>query len=43
MAYDSAFSYSGKYVRQLEMRTDLSISWLLGLVAVGIDFHIWQS
>lgn len=23
MAYESAFSYSGKYVRQLEMRTDL--------------------
>lgn len=35
MAYESAFSYRVKYERQLEMRTDLSISWLLDLVAVG--------
>lgn len=39
MAYESAFSYSGEYVRQLEMRTDLSVSWLLGLVAVGQLWH----
>lgn len=39
MAYEYAFSYSGKYVRQLEMRTDLSVSWLLDLVAVGQWWH----